>query len=161
MTNRTFNTAATYTIPATGGIWLNNANYTVAATASGGTTSNNGLFRVTQGTYNIGIGAGDQMRGGTGAVFTIEGGTINVSGAFDPQSAVTYTQSAGTLNVGVVGNNVSALRHVRALQHQHRRRFQHERRHDQRHQPQHGRDQGRLPEQRADRTTRTSRAARS
>ena len=33
MTNRTFNTAATYTIPATGGIWLNNANYTVAATA--------------------------------------------------------------------------------------------------------------------------------
>ena len=73
----------------------------------GSTTSNNGLFRVTQGTYNIGIGAGDQMRGGTGAVFTIEGGTINVSGAFDPQNAVTYTQSAGTLNVGVVGNNVS------------------------------------------------------
>ena len=34
---------------------------------------------------------------------------INVSGAFDPQSAVTYTQSAGTLNVGVVGNNVSTF----------------------------------------------------
>ena len=107
MTNRTFNTAATYTIPATGGLWLNNANYIVAATASGTTTSNNGLLRVTQGIYNVGIGAGDQMRGGLGAVFTIEGGTVNVSGAFDPQSAVTYTQSAGTLNVGIVGNNVT------------------------------------------------------
>ena len=107
MTNRTFNTAGAYTIPLTGGIWLNNANYVVAATASAATTSNNGLFRVTQGVYNIGIGAGDQMRAGTGAAFTIEGGTVNVSGAFDPQNPVIYTQTAGALNVGVVGNNVS------------------------------------------------------
>ncbi|HJT80421.1 MAG TPA: fibronectin type III domain-containing protein, partial [Chthoniobacterales bacterium] len=45
-----------YTIPATSGIWLSNANFTVAGTASGQTTSNDGLLRVTQGTYNIGIG---------------------------------------------------------------------------------------------------------
>ncbi|HEX9988370.1 MAG TPA: fibronectin type III domain-containing protein [Chloroflexia bacterium] len=108
MANRTF-TTATYTIPATGGIWLNNPNYTVSPTASSSSTSNNGLFRITAGTYNIGIGVADQMRGGTGAVFTIEGGTINVSGAFDPQSAVTYTQTGGTVNVGLVGNNVSAF----------------------------------------------------
>jgi len=106
VTNRTFTTAA-YTIPATGGIWLNNANYAIAATASGATTSNNGLLRVTQGIYNIGIGAGDQMRGGTGASFTIEGGTINVSGAFDPQNPCAYTQTGGIMNVGTVGNNVS------------------------------------------------------
>jgi hypothetical protein len=104
--NRTF-TTATYVIPVAGGLWLNNPNYTVAATASAGATSNNGLLRISQGVYNIGIGAGDQMRGGVGAVFTIEGGTVNVSGAFDPQSAVTYNQSGGTMNVGVVGNNVS------------------------------------------------------
>lgn len=107
ITNRTFAVTTTYTIATLGGIWLNNPNYTVAATASGSGTTNNGLLRVTQGTYNIGIGAGDQMRGGTGAFFTFEGGTINVSGAFDPQSAVTYNQSGGTLNVGVVGNSVS------------------------------------------------------
>jgi len=106
LTNRVF-TTATYTIPVTGGIWLNNPNFTVAATASGTTTSNNGLFRVTQGIYNIGIGAGDQMRGGVGAAFTFEGGTTNVSGAFDPQSAVVFTMSGGTLNVGVVGNTAS------------------------------------------------------
>ncbi len=108
MDNRTF-TTPTYIIPATGGIWLNNPNYTVSATASAAATSNNGLFRVTQGTYNIGIGAADQMRGGTGAFFTIEGGTVNVSGAFDPQNAVTYNQSGGTVNVGLVGNTVSAF----------------------------------------------------
>src|SRR5262249_39812955 len=108
LVNRTF-TTATYTIPATAGIWLNNPNYTVAGTASGATTANNGLLRVSQGTYNIGVGAGDQMRGGAGAAFTIEGGTVNASGAFDPQSAVLYTQTGGTVNVGTVGNNVSSF----------------------------------------------------
>lgn len=106
--NRTFPTA-TYIIPATGGFWLNNPNYTVSATASAAATTNNGLLRVSLGTYNIGIGIADQMRGGAGAVFTIEGGTINCSGAFDPQSAVIYTQTGGTLNLGIVGNNVSAF----------------------------------------------------
>ena len=51
-----------YIIPATAGIWLNNPNFTVAGTASGMSTANNGLFRVTQGTYNIGLGAGDENR---------------------------------------------------------------------------------------------------
>jgi hypothetical protein len=34
---------------------------------------------------------------------------MNCSGAFDPQSAVTYNQSGGTVNVAIVGNNVSAF----------------------------------------------------
>jgi hypothetical protein len=50
-THRTFNTAA-YTIPATGGFWLNNPNYTVAGQASSAT--NNGLLRLTQGTMTVG-----------------------------------------------------------------------------------------------------------
>ncbi|MEO8461292.1 MAG: fibronectin type III domain-containing protein, partial [Dokdonella sp.] len=99
MTNRTF-PGPTYIIPLTGGIWLNNPNYVVAPTISAAATSNNGLLRVSQGNYNIGIGAGDQMRGGAGAAFTLEGtGIINVSGAFDPQNNVTYTQTGGTMNV--------------------------------------------------------------
>ena len=48
MANRTF-IGPTYTIPATGGIWLNNPNYTVSPTASGTATNNNGLFRMTSG----------------------------------------------------------------------------------------------------------------
>src|SRR5882724_1843737 len=106
VTNRVF-TTVTYTIPATGGIWLNNPNFVVAGTASSTLTFNNGLFRVSQGTYNIGVGAGDEMGGGTGAVFLVEGGTINASGRLNPQSAVSYTQTAGTVNVATVGNTRS------------------------------------------------------
>ena len=106
MTNRVF-TSATYVIPATGGIWLNNPNFTVVGQAGGTTTSNNGLFRVSQGIYNIGVGVADGMGGGAGAVFNIDGGTVNASGRIDPQSAVSYTQSAGTVNVGIVGNTRS------------------------------------------------------
>ena len=104
MTSPLFKTAA-YTIPATGGIWLNNANFVVSGTATGLTTSNAGLLRVTQGTYNIGIGAGDEMGGTTGATFLIEGGTVNVAGRLDPQEPITYTQTGGTVNVAMVGNS--------------------------------------------------------
>lgn len=103
LTNRTFTTAF-YTIPAAAGIWLNNPNYTVAATASGTTTVNNGLFRLTQGTYNVGLSGADGMGGGSGAVFIIEGGTFNVA-RFDPQNAVTYTQTGGTVNVSPTASN--------------------------------------------------------
>jgi hypothetical protein len=106
MTNRVF-TSATYIIAATTGIWLNNPNFTVVGQAGGTTTVNNGLFRVSQGTYNIGVGAADGMGGGTGAVFIIEGGTVNASGRIDPQNAVSYTQTGGTVNVAVVGNTRS------------------------------------------------------
>src|SRR5262249_53754688 len=109
VTNRVFTTAANYTIPATCGIWLNNPNFIVAGTASGTTTANNGLFRVSEGSYNIGVGIGDGMGGGTGAVFIIEGGTVNASGRIDPQNAVSYTQTAGTVNVAVLGNNRSGF----------------------------------------------------
>jgi hypothetical protein len=106
MTNRVF-TSATYSIAATGGIWLNNPNFTVVGQAGGTTTANNGLFRVTQGIYNIGVTAADGMGGGTGATFIIEGGTVNAAGRIDPQNAITYTQSGGTVNVAVLGNTRS------------------------------------------------------
>lgn len=105
-TNRVFASAA-YTIPATAGFWLNNPAYTVAGQAGGTTTANNGLLRVTQGVFNIGAGAADGMGGGDGAVFIVEGGTVNASGRIDPQGASSWTQTGGTVNVGVVGNSRS------------------------------------------------------
>jgi hypothetical protein len=103
-TSRVF-AAAAYTIPATFGFWLNNPNYTVAAQA--GNAINNGLLRLSQGTFNQGTLASHSFRAGTGAVFNIEGGTLNCAGQFSPQNAVSYTQSGGTLNVGTVGNSQS------------------------------------------------------
>jgi hypothetical protein len=97
MTNRTF-TSATYSIGATTQFWLNNPNYTVAGQAGGTTTSNNGILRVTQGNYNIGVTGADGMGGGTGASFIVEGGTINAT-RIDPQNAVSFTMSAGTINI--------------------------------------------------------------
>ncbi len=91
-----------YTIPATAGVWLNNPNYTVVGL--GGSPTNAGLLRITQGTYNVGTGSGNSMDGSAGAVFIIEGGTLNTTGRFSPQSAVTYTQSSGTVNVNNGGN---------------------------------------------------------
>ncbi len=105
LTNRIFATA-TYSIPATGGFWLNNPNVTVSGQAGGTTTSNNGLFRISTGVYNIGVTGADGMGGGTGASFIIEGGTINAT-RIDPQNAVSWNQSGGTVNIGVVANTRS------------------------------------------------------
>ncbi len=103
-TSRVFG-LATYSIPATAGFWLNNPNYVVAAQT--GNATNAGLLRISQGIFNHGTSAGDAVRSGAGAVFTIEGGTVNCAGQFSPQDAVTYNQSGGTLNVGLVGNTGS------------------------------------------------------
>ncbi|MCU1268000.1 MAG: hypothetical protein JWM21_4318 [Acidobacteria bacterium] len=109
MTNRVFLTAI-YVIPATGGIWLNNPNFTVAGTNTSTTSGNNGLFRLTQGTYTIGLAIADGFETASATTsYIIEGGTLNANGRFDPQGACTYTQTAGTVNVAVVGNNRSAF----------------------------------------------------
>ncbi len=98
---RTF-TAAAYTIGATTGFWLNNPNYTVAG--QNGSPTNNGLLRISNGTFNVGTASGNAMGAAAGAVFTIEGGTSNFSGRLNTTAAVTYTQTAGTVNVSTVGN---------------------------------------------------------
>jgi uncharacterized repeat protein (TIGR01451 family) len=105
LTNRFFATA-TYSIPALGGFWLNNPNVVVSGQAGGTTTSNNGLFRISTGTFNIGVTGADGMGGGAGATFTVEGGTINAP-RIDPQNAVTWNQTGGTVNIGGVANTRS------------------------------------------------------
>ena len=103
MTNRIF-ASATYTIAASTGLWMNNPNFTVPGQAGGTTCANNGLFRMTQGTYGIGVTGADGMGGGAGATFIIEGGTINAT-RFDPQSAVSFTMSGGTMNISPTTGN--------------------------------------------------------
>lgn len=105
-THRLF-TVAAYVIPATGGIWLNNANFAVAA--QNGSPTNNGLLRITNGTYNVGNTSGNAMGAGTGASFVIEGGTLNLAGRLSSSSTVSYAQSGGTVNATTVGNASSSL----------------------------------------------------
>ncbi len=102
---RTF-TVAAYTIPATTGFWLNNSNYTVSG--QNGSPVVTGLLRLSTGIYNVGTASGNSMSNGAGAVFTIEGDAVlNCTGRFSPQSAVTYNQSGGTVNVSTIGHTAN------------------------------------------------------
>jgi uncharacterized repeat protein (TIGR01451 family) len=103
-TSRVFATAA-YTIPASFGFWLNNPNYVVAA--QNGSAIIAGRLRITQGTFNEGTLNTATLTASAGAVVTIEGGTVNTSGRFNPSTAFTYIQSGGTFNVATVGNTGS------------------------------------------------------
>jgi hypothetical protein len=106
---RTFSSGS-YSIPANGGFWLNNPNYTVSA-ASGNPTMN-GLLRISQGTFNIGTAANNSMGFGNNAVVTVEGGAINVAGRFGVNSALnnlTYTQTGGVITVCTISNNSGTL----------------------------------------------------
>ncbi|MDU0372889.1 T9SS type A sorting domain-containing protein [Hymenobacter endophyticus] len=108
VTNRVFGNSASYIIPATGGFWLNNPNFTVLGQTGSGTV--NGLLRISAGTYNVGTGSGNSLVFGSGAVYTMEGGTLTAAGRFGSftsataAAAMTFTLSAGTINVANVAN---------------------------------------------------------
>jgi hypothetical protein len=107
--NPLFNVAA-YNIPATGGIWMNNANATVVG--QNGSPSSSGLFRMTAGTFNIGNSSGNSIGFGAGSNINIEGGAINAAGRFGisaSSNAITYNQTAGTITVCTVGNASTTL----------------------------------------------------
>jgi hypothetical protein len=100
--NPVFNAVA-YSIPATGGFWLNNANYTVVGLNGSPTMS--GLLRLTAGIFNIGTVAGNVMGGATTSSFIIEGATMNIASRLLVTSAsASFTMSSGTVNVTTVGN---------------------------------------------------------
>jgi hypothetical protein len=101
--HRTF-TNGNYTIAATAGFWLNNPNYTV--TGQIGSPVLSGLFRLTQGTFNVGTGVGDSMPLGIGSTTTIEGGALNITGRLCVSAAantITYVQTGGTITVNTGG----------------------------------------------------------
>jgi uncharacterized repeat protein (TIGR01451 family) len=108
-TSRVFS-AAGYTIPVTGGFWLNNPNYTVAG--QNGSPTNSGLLRISQGTFNIGVATGNAMGFSTGSTTIVEGGAVNGTSRFGVAAAgniITYQQSAGTITVCTIGNASATL----------------------------------------------------
>ncbi len=109
MANPVFLTAA-YSIPSTGGFWLNNANFSV--TGQNGSPSVSGLFRMNNGTYNVGTVAGNSMTLASGSKIYIEGGAFNSTGRLNVSSAsnvISYSQSGGTITVCKVGNTSSTF----------------------------------------------------
>ena len=111
MTNRVFLVGA-YIINAGTEFWLNNPNFTVAGqfpASSPFAAINNGFLRISQGTFNVGIGIGNSMNGGLFSAFTIEGGTFNLTGRLNMPSSVTYTQSGGAVNIATVGSGNSTV----------------------------------------------------
>ncbi len=105
--SNTFFSAAAYTIGANAGLWLNNPNVTV--TAQAGIATLNGLLRITQGAFNIGSAAANVMTGALAtSKITMEGGVLNAGGRLQLTGTTSaFTQSGGTINIAVVGNNVS------------------------------------------------------
>lgn len=94
--------AAAYTIPATGGLWLNNPNATIVG--QNGSPTNNGSLRLTTGTFNVGTLGTNVMGAGVGASFNIEGGTANFAGRLNSTNTfISYTQSGGAVNICVAG----------------------------------------------------------
>jgi hypothetical protein len=100
-----FFTPAAYSIPATGGFWLNNANITV--TGQNGSPTNSGYLRVTAGTFNVGTNSGNSiMAAGTTSYWIFEGGITTVAGRMGGASSFTVniTITGGIINVANVGN---------------------------------------------------------
>ncbi len=109
LTNTIFLTAG-YSIPATGGVWFNNNNLTVAG--MNGSPTLLGLFRISRGIFNLGTSSGNSMGFSTGSKIYVEGGTINAAGRFGvgtSSNTITYSQSGGDIVVCTVGNTSTTL----------------------------------------------------
>lgn len=95
----------TYTIPLTAGIWLNNPNYTIAGQPGNVTVV--GSLNVSAGVYNIGTEATNTLTGGDfGGVVTVDGGSLNVSGAIRRGNfpGTSYRQNGGVTTTCIAGN---------------------------------------------------------
>jgi len=95
-----------YSIPANGGFWINNPNFTV--TGLNGSPTVNGLLKLTTGTLNVGTATGNSMGAAATAAFLFEGGTSNFTGRFQNSAACVFTMSGGTMNVCTIGNAASS-----------------------------------------------------
>lgn len=104
MDNGVFTGTGAYTVPPTGGFWLNNPNFTVNARA--GTAEIEGLLRVDAGVLNIGTSTTHRLGYTTGTVIIINGGEINVSSRMTASNTfgVNYTQTGGVITLAIVGN---------------------------------------------------------
>jgi hypothetical protein len=100
---------ASYTIPLTGGLWVNNA--AAVVTTTGGNLSYTGFVKVTAGVLNVGNAADQQLLSNGGDIY-IYGGSVNVAGSFNRTNNVTitrFTMTGGTLRVATVGSTNTTL----------------------------------------------------
>ena len=107
LTNRLFSSAS-YSVPATAGLWLANPNLIVAG--QNGSPSVTGLLRITSGTFNVGTATGNSITFATGANVIVEGGAVNVAGRWaisTTTSVITYNQSGGTLTLNTATGHTS------------------------------------------------------
>jgi hypothetical protein len=100
-----FFTTASYSIPAAGGIWLNNFNATIIAHFGSPVVS--GLLRMTSGTYNVGNFSNlDMTLSASTSSFIMEGGTMNFSARLNVNgSGASFNMSGGTINACTIGNS--------------------------------------------------------
>lgn len=99
-----FPAPGSYSIPGTGGFWLDNPNFTVVGLPN--PSSVTGLLRVSKGIYNIGTAYGHTMFLYSGSRMIVDGGSINITGALsvlNSSDSVAYIQSGGTVTVSTVG----------------------------------------------------------
>ena len=101
--NPVFNLAS-YTIPSTGGFELSNSNATVVG--QNGSVDNNGVLKISAGTFNIGTSLGNSSVTNNSGTFELSGGAMNVAGRFLLSNA-TGTFSGGSLNISTVGHSSS------------------------------------------------------
>jgi hypothetical protein len=108
-THRTFSNP-NYVIAANTGIWLNNPNYTV--TGQNGSPVVVGLFRVTAGTYNVGVTTNNSLGFFMDSSIIVEGGSVNTTGRFGVLNLATrilYNQSGGTVTTCTIGHFSNSL----------------------------------------------------
>jgi hypothetical protein len=102
--HRTF-ANATYTIPLSAGIWLNNPNYTIVGQPGNVTVIGN--LTLSAGVYNVGTEATNTLStGDIGGLITVDGGSLNVSGAIRRGNfpATSYRQTGGVTTTCIAGN---------------------------------------------------------
>ncbi|HAQ21539.1 MAG TPA: hypothetical protein DCR40_20260, partial [Prolixibacteraceae bacterium] len=98
--NPVFNVTS-YSIPSSGGFELSNPNATVEG--QNGSVDNNGVLKITDGIFNVGIVAGNSSVTNNNGTFVLSGGVMNVAGRFVLSNA-DGTFSGGTLNISSVGH---------------------------------------------------------
>lgn len=98
-----------WTIPSTGGLWLDNSSVTAEGQNGDGTVA--GLLRVSEGVFNVGDGANENsLLYDDGAQIEILGGEVNVAARFSGTSTadeLTYEQSGGFLRVGTAARSTN------------------------------------------------------
>jgi hypothetical protein len=92
-----------FTIENGAGIMINGGTFTTGQFS----INNNGLFKIDNGTANIGSSSGKSIVLMNNGIFDINGGTVNVAGSLEMLGG-TADISGGTINLNAVGRNNSA-----------------------------------------------------